>query len=251
MHKIILNCLHQYQPERGGNPSFRFSSDITTSELHIYAANIDNATKLLNLELEVLNTEEIIHAKRYKQEEDKRRHLLGKILSKTILSKYLEINPIDVAFENNNYGKLSLANRVSNLHFNVSHSGKYVALIVSNQIVGIDIEKYRQDFDYSLVYSSCFTPKELTSVEQSNNKEYPLSLWAMKEAFIKMLGVGLTDDIINIPALEGKHIIPAENNLITEASAASFSCKEGYGCAFAVAAHKFKASLFFAEDIVL
>lgn len=250
MHKIILNCINQYQPERGENPSFRFSSD-TTSELHIYVANIDNATKLLNLELEVLNTEEIIHAKRYKQEEDKRRHLLGKILSKTILSKYLEINPIDVAFENNNYGKPSLANRVSNLHFNVSHSGKYVALIVSNRIVGIDIEKYRQDFDYSLVYSSCFTPNELTSVEQSNNKEYPLNLWAMKEAFIKMLGVGLTDDIINIPAMEGEHIIPAENNLITEASTASFSCKEGYGCAFAVAAHKFNANLFFTEDIVL
>lgn len=74
--------------------------------------------------------------------------------------------------------------------FNLSHSGKYVLLGVSDNEIGCDIEKQRED-DYLRLAKFVFHPKEIEILKNSNSiKDCFFSFWTKKEAFLKALGEG-------------------------------------------------------------
>jgi len=81
-----------------------------------------------------------------------------------------------------------------NVHFNISHSGQYVACAVANRPVGIDVQvigAYRPD-----VAARVCTGKELARLRASDDPAIELArLWTQKEASLKMLGSGITGNI--------------------------------------------------------
>ena len=74
------------------------------------------------------------------------------------------------------------------LYFNVSHSGEYLAIAVSESPVGIDIqgEKLIKDGMFKKVVQ----PKETLLIGENRQKDF-LRLWALKESFVKAEGKGL------------------------------------------------------------
>ena len=77
----------------------------------------------------------------------------------------------------------------SNIHFNYSHSKNYIACVISNYEVGIDIE------EKSRVISDDISIKYLNGVEDNNDR---LILWVIKEAYSKLKGLGLQIGFNNI-----------------------------------------------------
>lgn len=76
--------------------------------------------------------------------------------------------------------------------FNMSHSGDYVVIAVSDSPVGIDIE--HKTGNYSAVAKRCFCDEEYMSMIALPIEEQPrrfLELWTMKEAYIKRNGMGM------------------------------------------------------------
>ena len=84
-------------------------------------------------------------------------------------------------FTENPWGKPRLdGNR--NLHFNLSHSGTWVACAVSNLPVGVDVEIKACSMELARKH---FLPQELEQNQLTR-------LWTAKEAFSKAIGRGLT-----------------------------------------------------------
>lgn len=94
----------------------------------------------------------------------------------------------------------------SNIYFNISHSGDYVLLGISENIIGIDIEKHRPV--RIELFNRQFQEEEWKEIHQAKiplNKFF--QFWSIKESAIKADGRGveilsrtqiLTDNIIHI-----------------------------------------------------
>ena len=84
----------------------------------------------------------------------------------------------------------------SGLCFNISHSGDYVALALSDSEVGCDIQEIRA---YNpKVAKRNYCEKETEYIENSENKDESfIRLWALKESILKFTGTGIAGGLSN------------------------------------------------------
>ena len=74
-------------------------------------------------------------------------------------------------------------------HFNLSHSGPWVALAVGEERVGVDVECFRESRNVEALAKRYFTPEEQAFVGSSQGRF--LEIWTAKEARLKWEGTGL------------------------------------------------------------
>ena len=74
------------------------------------------------------------------------------------------------------------------LHFNVSHSGEYLAIAISKYPVGIDIQEPKLIKDG--MFRKVVQPEEECLIGEDRQKDF-LRLWTLKESFVKAEGKGL------------------------------------------------------------
>ena len=119
--------------------------------------------------------------------------LVGAVLAKYMLLKYFRIPFSKQHISYGRYGKPYLRD-YPNVHFNISHSGQFVACAVSDRPIGVDIQEvvsYRRD-----VAKHIFSPEELSQIESSPDRSAEFTkLWSQKEAYLKMLGIGFSDSL--------------------------------------------------------
>ena len=84
------------------------------------------------------------------------------------------------------YGKPYLEGH--SLCFNVSHSGEYLAIAISENPVGVDIQKPKEIKDG--MYRKVIQPQEELLIGENREKDF-LCLWTLKESFVKADGRGL------------------------------------------------------------
>ena len=119
--------------------------------------------------------------------------LLSGLLLKYSVSKYInfDINKLRLYFHYNSNKKPFLKNLPS-IHFNLSHSGNYIVCAISNQNIGIDIEKHVLiDFNNLVNF---FHQKEKSEILSNHLKKEKIfyDIWTKKESFVKFIGTGLT-----------------------------------------------------------
>lgn len=89
---------------------------------------------------------------------------------------------------------LPLSKEEKKLYFNISHSGKWVFLILADREVGIDVEEIREKG--VTVAKHFFTEQECRYILKSACPENTFTrLWTIKEAYIKYLGIGLYKEL--------------------------------------------------------
>ena len=107
------------------------------------------------------------------------------------LSPYINVPPSQIEFEYSEQGKPYIK---SDINFNMSHSGDYVVLAVSDDPVGVDIERLRHG--RLLVAKRFFCEEEYTEIlkysDENEQDKCFLEYWTMKEAYVKYLGKGLS-----------------------------------------------------------
>ncbi|MCU5539987.1 4'-phosphopantetheinyl transferase superfamily protein, partial [Bacillus cereus] len=97
-----------------------------------------------------------------------------------------------IRFIYNKYGK-PFVEKISDFHFNVSHSGEWVVCTTANFNVGIDIEKVSEIEGFKLA-KEFFSAEEFYDISNMNSDEkinYFYDLWTLKESYIKTIGKGL------------------------------------------------------------
>lgn len=92
------------------------------------------------------------------------------------------------------------------LHFNLSHCRRYVAVAIHSSPVGVDIE-CRRKVSQSLIRRVCSEDEQQSiAAAQDPDMEF-LRLWTCKEAYLKYTGTGIVDSLTNIPPKATGHII--------------------------------------------
>ena len=94
--------------------------------------------------------------------------------------------PLDIAADENGKPRL----RDGGLFFSLSHSGDVALCAVSDQELGADIQE-QKPFNERLA-RRFFTVEELAYILASPDRDYTFSqVWALKESYIKAVGLGL------------------------------------------------------------
>ncbi len=138
-----------------------------------------------------------------------------------IMIKYaLKQEGCDNCFEvrQNSHGKPYFEN-IPNIKFNVSHSGKWVTVAISNSEVGVDVEYILRDADKRGIANRFFSEKERkyifsakTDAEENINWT---QIWTLKESYIKYLGKGLSKKLNSFEIVRvktGFSVNDSENN---------------------------------------
>ncbi len=114
--------------------------------------------------------------------------LVTELLIRSEISKALGMPRSSIEFEYNEYGKPLL--KGGGYFFSVSHSGDFVAFAGADSPVGVDIQTVgRADHR---VAERFFTSEEYAAIcaAPSPEREF-FRIWTLKEAYVKMLGVGM------------------------------------------------------------
>lgn len=182
-----------------------------TAAARIYLADLRELTLPDDVLESALLPEEIARLARFRREEDRRRHLVGRSLLRLLLGRELRVAPCDVDLEFSDQGKPFSHVGPS---FNVSHSGDYVlAGLASGGRFGVDVEQHRPLADLDALVRRCFSiweTRRIARLESSEHTPAFFRIWARKEALLKALGGGLS---IELRSVSIDHA-PSEGNVL-------------------------------------
>lgn len=97
-------------------------------------------------------------------------------------------------------------------HFNITHSKNIVAVIISNETVGIDCEYIDLNKDLAKVSKYALSKEEYLEFLNTLDKySYFYKKWVIKEAYFKMMGIGLSKKFKDITL--ASHVFEIKDSL--------------------------------------
>ena len=157
-------------------------------EVTISHINPELACNDFDLLLPLVSHEKQDRIKRFHAFRDKRNCLLGDILVQVEISRITGLKNAQLHFAVNERGKPYLID-CPNIHFNISHSGDYIACAISEEPVGIDIEQIKSADIHIAHRFFAMDEVEYIQSDDANSRFY--EVWTMKESRIKLEGLGL------------------------------------------------------------
>jgi len=165
--------------------------------------------------LPYLSEDTVERIRKFRRWEDVIRTVFSHLLVKYMIQKKTGLDWTHIIIGRTQYGKPYVKHNTG-LHFNVSHSGEYAVVAVSDMPVGIDIEEIKPVDFYAL--RNFFTKGEFDTLmltEPAKRLNYFYELWTLKESYIKALGKGLDFplDCFHITYMrESKYVLKDENS---------------------------------------
>ncbi len=176
--------------------------ELTRDAVHVWRAATMIAPSRLARLRDVLAPDEHARAARFVREEDRRRYTVARGVLRTLLGRYLNVDPVSLEFCYGAHGKPSLTETPltespggRDVRFNMSHSGGLAlhAFAVGRE-VGVDVERIRPRTDIVGVARRSFSPAEvdaLMTLPVGQRREAFFNGWTRKEAFVKAHGEGI------------------------------------------------------------
>lgn len=133
-------------------------------------------------------------------------HMIGEKLLATGLYKEYDLK---LAFEPRAAGEhgkpfLTLQPKI---HYNISHSGKYVMCIIAGEEVGIDVQEHKK-VNYERMLNRMVPADMVREILESDQMEKAFFVqWVLREAYIKWTGEGLSKDLRKIPMDKGSYMM--------------------------------------------
>ena len=131
-------------------------------------------------------------ALKFKHEQGRRLCVLAyQLLKQGLREEYgITENPI---FEYNEHGKPSIVGHPE-IFFNLSHCKEAAVCVVSDQPIGVDVESIREYKENLVRYT--MNDEEISQISSAENPAVAfIRLWTMKEATMKLIGTGISNDM--------------------------------------------------------
>jgi 4'-phosphopantetheinyl transferase len=221
----------------------RGNYELPAGEVHVWRATLDAPRDVMARFSRVVSADEHTRAGKFHFEADRKRHIIGRGISRLLLGYCLGIAPGQLKFDHNEFGKPSLQVGLP-LCFNLSHSGELVLVALAHgRTIGIDVERIRKDMAQAEIARRFFSPREcaaLAGLTPDKQCEAFFACWTRKEAYLKARGDGLSLPLDQfdvafvpgeVPRLLATRHDPAEVHRWTIRA-----LDPGYGCKAAVAA---------------
>jgi 4'-phosphopantetheinyl transferase len=197
------------------------SRALSGDEVHVWSAPLREERPE---HYQLLSTAEREQAARFSHARSRLHFVAGRAVLRQILADYLDRDPAAIEFKFGKHGKPHLADEAdTGLRFNLSHSGELAVLAVARgRAVGVDVEQISAQRATHDIAQRFFSPNESAAL-----RALPAELrvpaffrcWTCKEAFIKLIGDGMTFPLEDFdvlfapgepPALLSVHGDPAE-----------------------------------------
>ncbi len=81
------------------------------------------------------------------------------------------------------------------IHFNLSHCPQGILCAIDDSPLGCDIECIDNELDEDMLRRCCSSDERTRILQSADPKEAFITLWTRKEAFLKLSGKGLSDDL--------------------------------------------------------
>jgi 4'-phosphopantetheinyl transferase len=145
----------------------------------------------------VLSADEYEKASRYRTPQLQKNYSRCRSALRQILSLYTNQEAAALNFRYGKFGKPELLEQPP--HFNVSHSGDHALIAISRQLVGVDLEfTGKTNTDLAGLIDFVCHPMEIVALARLPEAEKSAmfyQLWTQKEAYCKILGVGLQQSL--------------------------------------------------------
>lgn len=170
---------------------------LPSDSIHVWCVSLDQSPSRIRHLAQVLAGDERMKAERYHFAQDRRRFIAGRGLLRTILGRYLRIEPSRLQFRYACHGKPALTESFCGgmLRFNLSHSQEFALYAITRgREIGIDLECIRPISDVEQLAARCFSAHENTvfrALPAHERLEAFFNCWTRKEAYLKALGDGM------------------------------------------------------------
>lgn len=170
---------------------------ISPRNVHLWRINLDQTESQVAIFKNTLSSDEIARAERFYFPQHRQRFITARGSLRSILGKYLQVDPISVQFIYQHRGKPLLADKFADqkITFNLSHSENLaLCAITCENLIGVDLEYIRPISDLESLAKRFFSHREYESIKAiSSNKQQEtfFRYWTCKEAYLKATGDGL------------------------------------------------------------
>jgi phosphopantetheinyl transferase len=200
------------------NPADEISLKLNKNsiQLKLYYGNQNNFPEDLSIYYPYLSKMEINRSKRFKNKTDERTYVIAHALLNNKISELLEkdFNSIKINYFDNRKPYIE----GSTVDFNLSHSSDCFAFAITtleNTFIGVDIEVIKEKTDFEQIVNHYFHENEISHILKNNfsiqiQRKRFYEIWTRKEAFLKMLGIGLSEELSKID------LTPGERNIIIQ-----------------------------------
>ncbi len=152
---------------------------------------------LLGAYEQLMSPEERVQQQRFYFAEGRHEYLVTRALVRTVLSRYVAVDPSIWRFERNEYGKPAIASPrdIPPLTFNLSHTaGLIVCLVALGHDIGVAVEDMTRAGKTVEIAEQFFSPTEVAALHalpSSKQRSRFFEYWTLKEAYIKARGMGV------------------------------------------------------------
>lgn len=198
---IIVNSFLNDVAWQNAKPG-RYS--LVKNEVHVWRIQISKQIVLTSRLSALLDDVEKLRGNKYLHDRDRNRFVVSRAAQRIILGWYLGIDPGKLKFKTGDNKKPFIAaNNDHSIQFNISHSGDWIVLAVSKEVVGSDIEYIDPNFDFDDILPEHFSTAESRYVNAQDKLQRFYELWTRKEALLKATGQGLGEHLKDTSALTG------------------------------------------------
>jgi len=174
---------------------------LTPAEIHLWLAFYDQIgdERLHAAYRELLSPAERAQEPRFYFARDRLRYLVTRALVRTVLSRYVDVDPKQWAFSPSSYGRPEIVNPeagAAGLSFNISHTHSLIVLgVTQGRALGVDVENVQARNAPIGVADRYFAPPEVAVLKAAPAHEQQhrfFEYWTFKESYIKARGMGLS-----------------------------------------------------------
>lgn len=156
-----------------------------------------------------IQSDEKDRLKRFVFRKDVRASLVGRLLMRKFVNEYAGLPYDKITFVRDERNRPVLKDNSMTVNFNISHQGSYTVLAgeIGNVQIGVDVmtldNKNKNVSDYFCLMDRNFSPSEWKEIRDPGKSEAEqMSMfhrhWALKESYVKALGVGISVDLKSI-----------------------------------------------------
>jgi 4'-phosphopantetheinyl transferase len=163
-------------------------------EVHLWRASLTDLSLLAACQC-VLSEAEASRASRFVFDRDRHHFVISHGALRMVLSRYSGIIPEALEFEASETGKPRLAQRFTDLRFNLSHTeGLALIAVTRGREVGVDVERVDEEIAFEDIAAHYFDPREQWTIRTAPPEERVsrfFEIWTRNEARLKATGEGL------------------------------------------------------------
>ncbi len=173
--------------------------ELPEGDTHVWYAHPRALThdEELNLLYSVLSAEERSRYWRFFSPKVRGEFCAAHAMLRLALSRYLPILPSEWQFTYGENGRPYISwPAETGIYFNLTHTASLVACVISHEpLIGIDVENIEREIGHEAIAERIFSRKELEEFDATATSvkgHYFFTIWTLKEAFTKALGLGLS-----------------------------------------------------------